>query len=157
MAHPSIHPSKKNTDHHTHTHTHTHTQLSQPDLSNELTLELLVAHIGDTEAFISANGNLNRARERVGVRLNVRVLIPGLDKVNEAKGNGLFLSYHVSHVPTDQYALWSGTYIDNGLNLAEDGSDRLANEGDSGEEAGLADEDVEKSLVNTDKLWEIIS
>jgi hypothetical protein len=42
-------------------------------------------------------------------------------------------------------------YVDNALDLAEHSSDRLADEGDSLEQASLADQDVEKILVNTNE------
>lgn len=68
---------------------------------------------------------------------------------------------HVSTVPVNQRALLRQihlvSYIDNGFNLAEDGSHGLSDEGNSGEEAGLANEDIEKSLVDADKLCEISS
>lgn len=44
------------------------------------------------------------------------------------------------------------TYIDDVLNLAENSGNRLTDEGDSVEEAGLANEDVEESLVDADEL-----
>ena len=49
------------------------------------------------------------------------------------------------------------TYVDNALDLAEDSGDRLADERNSLEETGLADEDVEQNLVDTDKLFLIVS
>jgi hypothetical protein len=44
------------------------------------------------------------------------------------------------------------TYINNTLDLAKHGGNRLANERNSLEETSLSDEDVKKDLVNTDKL-----
>jgi hypothetical protein len=51
-------------------------------------------------------------------------------------------------------ACWGeeATYIDDLLNLAEDSSNGLANDGNSLEQASLADEDVEKGLVDTNEL-----
>lgn len=44
------------------------------------------------------------------------------------------------------------TYVDDTLNGAKNGSDGLTNEGNGVEEAGLADEDVQKLLVDLDEL-----
>jgi hypothetical protein len=44
------------------------------------------------------------------------------------------------------------TDIDDVLDLAKDSGDGLADDGDGVEEASLADEDVEKGLVDADKL-----
>lgn len=48
------------------------------------------------------------------------------------------------------------TYIDDILNLTEHSSDGLADERDSLEEAGLADEDVEEGLVDAHEFAESI-
>jgi hypothetical protein len=47
------------------------------------------------------------------------------------------------------------TDVDDGLDLTEDSGDGLADEGDGVEEAGLADEDVEEDLVDTDELLRV--
>lgn len=44
------------------------------------------------------------------------------------------------------------TYVNDTLNLAQDGRDRLANERDNVKETDFADQDVEKNLVDFDKL-----
>lgn len=44
------------------------------------------------------------------------------------------------------------SYVDSGLIGAEDSSHRLADEGDLFEDAGLADQNVERGLANTDVL-----
>jgi hypothetical protein len=44
------------------------------------------------------------------------------------------------------------TYVDNALDLTEHGSKRLPDEGNGREQSGLADQDVEEGLVNTDEL-----
>lgn len=45
-----------------------------------------------------------------------------------------------------------GTYIDNILDLAEESGDGLADQWDSGDDARLADQEVEKVLVDFDEL-----
>jgi hypothetical protein len=50
---------------------------------------------------------------------------------------------------------WEGisiAYINDTLNGAQDCGDRLANEWDGAEEAGLADENIEKLLVDLNEL-----
>lgn len=49
-----------------------------------------------------------------------------------------------------------GTYVNNRLDLAQDGGNGLADEGDDGEEARLADEDVKEDLVHTNELAESV-
>jgi hypothetical protein len=44
------------------------------------------------------------------------------------------------------------TYINDTLNALEGTGDGRANDGNAGDETGLANEDVEESLVNTDEL-----
>lgn len=45
------------------------------------------------------------------------------------------------------------TYVDNVLKLPENSSNRLTNDGNSGEKSSLSNEDVEEGLVDADKLF----
>lgn len=67
---------------------------------------------------------------------------PALHLVDEAKGDGLI---------TRQMCLYRGasrTYVNNPLNLAQHSRDRRANDGEASQEAGLANDGVEKILVD---------
>lgn len=49
------------------------------------------------------------------------------------------------------------TYVNDGLKLTKNSSDGLSNEGNGVEEACLSDQDVEKHLMDADKLAEGVS
>ena len=66
------------------------------------------------------------------------------------------VGFYVSRTSENAVALGrgpGGTYVDDGLELAQDLGERGADEGkEVGHEAGFADEDVEEGLVDFDKL-----
>lgn len=114
---------------------------SQPS-KNPLWMKLL-----QVKPAVRINGSSNGAGQRVGGVLHVHRT--ALQHVDQSKGESLQCSVSSTGFNSSRGA---GTYVDTTLNSAQDSRDRLANERHSVEEAGLADEDVEKLLVNLDEL-----
>jgi hypothetical protein len=102
----------------------------------------------EAESLVALDSNLDSAIK--AVLGSDKVSSVGLDTINDTKGNGLQqLARFKEGVSSSEV-----TYVNNALKRAENGSDRLSNEGNSREEASLANQDVEQDLVDTDKLAE---
>jgi len=86
----------------------------------------------DLKTLVRVDADIEGGAEAVGLPLEIGST--RLNKVDDAESDG----------------------VDDVLDLPEDSSNRLADDGDGGEEASLADEDVQESLVDADEFAECI-
>lgn len=125
-------------------------RLSNCDILKLLLIQLLPRDLGtalQVEAAVGINAGVQRAAKSISLLLQVHST--RFQHVDEAKCKGLsgpLVSYYSYRM------LSAGTYVNNALDCTKDGSHGLANEWHSTEQPRFADQDVEKLLVNLDKL-----
>jgi hypothetical protein len=111
--------------------------------------------LGGLDAFVGLDGDLEGSAEHVSLRLQVGAA--RLNPVDKTESNCLSnVRSRTSSRLNTSCSRAGSTDINDVLNLAENSSNRRANDGNGVEEAGLADEDVEKNLVDADKLLHIM-